>query len=483
LCLDPRDRADLTSEPWTNGHGDSAEGRALAREVAAALSLLQQRSARAVAASRPPKAAPTLDGKVEQAQRWLQQPGSEDQQLAACDRAQALAAQLGAAVAAGEGGTAHSRALATALQQALTELKARMQDMVTREVCDIFSDTTTPIKLLTVAAMAPVNTPNRDRVFAERAAAFERHAARLASTAEKAASVGALNAASVEAITGAVRTARELTPQARRRGYGDVAAVVSAAKIVLKNPGNQAAEEHLETMRNQWVENVETLTGLVDSAIDTPSLIDASEEAIRKDLERCKVAMATMQPQTLVAGATSIARRANRILLVSRRETENSEDPTFRARIGNAAADVEASIAPMVMGAKALAHNIAQPGLQKEFLECGQRVLESVGIGFRRSSWSVGSAVLESVGRVRGAFHTPEFPPPPPDLDTLNERDDDFPELETGAEVNRAHHGGRQATARRGAQGNDIIAAAKRMALLMAEMSRLVRGGSGTSER
>nr|4PR9_A Chain A, Vinculin [Homo sapiens]4PR9_B Chain B, Vinculin [Homo sapiens]4PR9_C Chain C, Vinculin [Homo sapiens]4PR9_D Chain D, Vinculin [Homo sapiens]4PR9_E Chain E, Vinculin [Homo sapiens]4PR9_F Chain F, Vinculin [Homo sapiens] len=29
-------------------------------------------------------------------------------------------------------------------------------------------------------------------------------------------------------------------------------------------------------------------------------------------------------------------------------------------------------------------------------------------------------------------------------------------------------------------KGNDIIAAAKRMALLMAEMSRLVRGGSGT---
>lgn len=31
----------------------------------------------------------------------------------------------------------------------------------------------------------------------------------------------------------------------------------------------------------------------------------------------------------------------------------------------------------------------------------------------------------------------------------------------------------------RSSQGNDIIAAAKRMALLMAEMSRLVRGGSG----
>lgn len=31
----------------------------------------------------------------------------------------------------------------------------------------------------------------------------------------------------------------------------------------------------------------------------------------------------------------------------------------------------------------------------------------------------------------------------------------------------------------RASQGNDIIGAAKRMALLMAEMSRLVRGGSG----
>lgn len=39
--------------------------------------------------------------------------------------------------------------------------------------------------------------------------------------------------------------------------------VVSAARILLRNPGNQAAYEHFETMKNQWIDNVEKMTGQV----------------------------------------------------------------------------------------------------------------------------------------------------------------------------------------------------------------------------
>lgn len=39
-----------------------------------------------------------------------------------------------------------------------------MQEAMTQEVSDIFSDTTTPIKLLAVAATAPLDNPNRDEV-------------------------------------------------------------------------------------------------------------------------------------------------------------------------------------------------------------------------------------------------------------------------------------------------------------------------------
>jgi len=37
--------------------------------------------------------------------------------------------------------------------------------------------------------------------------------------------------------------------------------VTSAACILLKNPGNKAAYEHFDTMKNQWIDNVERLTG------------------------------------------------------------------------------------------------------------------------------------------------------------------------------------------------------------------------------
>lgn len=38
--------------------------------------------------------------------------------------------------------------------------------------------------------------------------------------------------------------------------------VTSAARILLKNPGNKAAYEHFDTMKNQWIDNVERLTGV-----------------------------------------------------------------------------------------------------------------------------------------------------------------------------------------------------------------------------
>ncbi|XP_042718914.1 vinculin isoform X3 [Tympanuchus pallidicinctus] len=522
LCEEPKERDDILrslgeisaltaklSDLRRHGKGDSPEARALAKQIATSLQNLQSKTNRAVANTRPVKAAVHLEGKIEQAQRWIDNPTVDDRGvgqaairglvaegrrlanvmmgpyrqdlLAKCDRVDQLAAQLADLAARGEGESPQARAIAAQLQDSLKDLKARMQEAMTQEVSDIFSDTTTPIKLLAVAATAPSDTPNREEVFEERAANFENHAARLGATAEKAAAVGTANKTTVEGIQATVKSARELTPQ-----------VVSAARILLRNPGNQAAYEHFETMKNQWIDNVEKMTGLVDEAIDTKSLLDASEEAIKKDLDKCKVAMANMQPQMLVAGATSIARRANRILLVAKREVENSEDPKFREAVKAASDELSKTISPMVMDAKAVAGNISDPGLQKSFLDSGYRI-------------------LGAVAKVREAFQPqePDFPPPPPDLEHLHltdelappkpplpegevppprppppeEKDEEFPEQKAGEAINQPmmmaarqlHDEARKWSSK----GNDIIAAAKRMALLMAEMSRLVRGGSG----
>ncbi|KAI4886365.1 hypothetical protein NFI96_022453, partial [Prochilodus magdalenae] len=433
LCEDPRERDDILrslgeitaltgklSQLRKAGKGDTPEARALAKQIATALQNLQSKTNRAVANSRPAKAAVHLEGKMEQAQRWMDNPSMEDggvgqaairglvaegrrlanvlpgsqraDLLGKCEQVEQMMGQLAELAARGEGDSPQARALAQQLQHALKDLKGKMQEAMTQEVSDIFSDTTTPIKLLAVAATAPRGTPNREEVFEERAASFENHAGRLGATAEKAAAVGTANRSTVEGIHAAVKSARDLTPQ-----------VVSAARILLKNPGNQAAHEHFETMKNQWIDNVEKMTTLVDEAIDTKSLLDASEEAIKNDLEKCQMAMANHQPQMLVAGATSIARRANRILLVAKREVENSEDPKFREIVKAASDELSSTISPMVMGAKAVAGNIQDPSLQKGFMDSGYRI-------------------LGAVAKVREAFQPqePDFPPPPPDLEQLH---------------------------------------------------------------
>ncbi|XP_071336873.1 vinculin-like isoform X1 [Trachinotus anak] len=581
LCEDPKERDDILRsiseiagltarlvELRKQGKGDSPEARALAKQIGAALLTLQSKTNRAVANMRPAKPAVTLEGKMEQALRWVNNPGVDDRgvgqaairgmvgegrrlaggllgpyrqdMIGRCDRTEALMASLADMAGRGEAEAPHARATAAQLQDSLKDLRQHMQEVMTQEVSDVFSDTTTPIKLLAVAATAPPDAPNRQEVFEERAGNFETHAGRLGATAEKAAAVGTANKSTVEGIHAAVKHARELTPQ-----------VTSAARILLKNPGNKAAYEHFDTMKNQWIDNVERLTGLVDEAIDTKSLLDASEEAIKKDIDKCRVAMANVQPQMLVAGATSIARRANRVLLVAKREMENSEDPRFRDTVKHASDILSHTISPMVMDAKAVAGNIQDKALQKAYLDSCLRI-------------------LAAVGKVREAFQPqePDFPPPPPDLDQLHvsdeqappkpplpegevppprppppeEKDEEFPEQKAGEVLSepmmvaarQLHDEARkwsskpedeeaveerevddedeftdgeddyepellmmpsnqpvnqpilaaaqalhQEARKWSSKGNDIIAAAKRMALLMAEMSRLVRGGSG----
>lgn len=101
--------------------------------------------------------------------------------------------------------------------------------------------------------------------------------------------MGTANKSTVEGIHAAVKHARELTPQVLTFALSvpdlhdlhtlmnHVAVrvchthsecdmfvnvqVTSAARILLKNPGNKAAYEHFDTMKNQWIDNVERLTG------------------------------------------------------------------------------------------------------------------------------------------------------------------------------------------------------------------------------
>ena len=47
----------------------------------------------------------------------------------------------------------------------------------------------------------------------------------------------------------------------------------------MANPDNQAAVEHFDLLKKQWLDNMEKLRGLVDEACDTVAFIKATGEA------------------------------------------------------------------------------------------------------------------------------------------------------------------------------------------------------------
>lgn len=64
---------------------------------------------------------------------------------------------------------------------------------------------------------------------------------------------------------------------------------------------------------------------------------------MRKHTFLCEEAIKNKQPQKMVDNTSAIARLANRVLLVAKQESDNSEDPNFIEEINNATGYVQNS--------------------------------------------------------------------------------------------------------------------------------------------
>jgi len=531
-CANPEDRDNITKtvsnlesmidalcELRLQGKGDSPQAHSLGRGIQQLLRELQDRCQKAVLSTdraglkRP---AHTVMGKLEQAQRWLANPNIDDngiglqairlmvadgrkvaeglqgpkraELLQLCSDVERLSDQLAELCRKGQGNTPQARAIAASLSQKLNELKACMQDALVSQVADDFMDISTPLKMLSDAALAPFGTPNRESTFEDRAQNFGAHAAKLAGTARMLAQSGGCNdRRTVEGINTAAQRAEDLIPQ-----------VVKAARIVLANPNNQASVEHFELVKKQWMDNMEKLRSMLDSAIDTAAFIRANEEGILRDTDRTEQAIVAGDAPSIVNNTSSIARRAHRILQVAQQEADNSEDPQYVARVNDTVNRLRNTIAPMVQNAKGLAQNPRDPTAVGRWRNSNQQLIDAVG--------AVRKAV--TIGRDDGYPLPPEYPPPPdmnqlhisdhapprpplprdsapprpPPPETDDEFETSFPTPQANQPIMMAAHALHMDVKQWSSADNELIAAAKRMALLMAKLSQLVRGEGGTKK-
>ena len=125
---------------------------------------------------------------------------------------------------------------------------------------------------------------------------------------------------------------------------------------------------------------------LCDAATDSQAFIARSLHAMNEAEAGCEDAIKAQMPVKLVGHTSSLARLANRlvpaayiefttismcnatqfyyrVLQVAKQETENSEDPGYINRVGEASDNMASTVPHMVDSAKSLAKNITHPGL------------------------------------------------------------------------------------------------------------------------
>uniref|UniRef100_T1JBN5 Vinculin n=1 Tax=Strigamia maritima TaxID=126957 RepID=T1JBN5_STRMM len=550
LCGDIGSMTDALCELRHDGKGASPQAQSLARGIQQKLHELNGLVARAVTnieKSGIQQPAHTVTGRIDQAQRWILNPTLDDKglgvqavQLVAeegrkvaeglqgiqkkeiiqlCNEVDSLGRQLSDLVHEGQGNSPQAKAVARLLSSKLHELKYRIQSALVNRVVEDFIDVTVPLKQFTDAVLAPEGTPNREVTFNDKGKALQEFSTRASKTARMVAAGGCNNKKLAEALLSSAWQVECLTPQ-----------LINAGLIRMSYPQNKAADEHFENLRKQYAESIQKMRNLADEATDKVEFVKASEDAIRRHTNLCEDAIASKVPQKMVDNTSSIARLANRVLMVAKQESDNSEDPYFIDRV-----------TPMVQDAKSVALNINDTNSITRWRDSNRMLINAVGavrqavtpdelppspdidkfnisaqrqpplahppkqqdldisellnVDFdelfnqnqmQRSSPSQYQGIqlpLRETAPPRPPLPLGEHPPPrPPPPETDDEDEIHFPVPQANQPIMMAAHGLRQEVRQWSSKDNDLVAAAKKMAVLMYRLSQLVRGEGGSKK-
>uniref|UniRef100_A0A5K3FZ65 Vinculin n=1 Tax=Mesocestoides corti TaxID=53468 RepID=A0A5K3FZ65_MESCO len=262
------------------------------------------------------------------------------------------------------------RDLANQAAQTLDVMWHNLQHGLVRQVADYFTDLVGPIKNLQETTTI---VPADETAYQQAADTFLEHSRRVKRTANLAANnlidpwrgnVLQALASNLESVGSQVSMAGRAVMSARQNG----------ASAQLQN----AASDHFDLVKKHWTECAERTRNLVDEAIDAKAFIKAQETGILKETDRIEDSVDQHCLTSVVNGTTSIALRANRVLQVAMRETVNSEDPIYVDRVNEAAQWLRATITPMVADTKKMVLAMDNPDAREHWRVSSRNLVEAV---------------------------------------------------------------------------------------------------------
>ncbi|XP_075573407.1 catenin alpha-3 isoform X3 [Pelecanus crispus] len=191
-------------------------------------------------------------------------------------------------------------------------LRRQLRKAIIDHISDSFLDTTVPLLVLIEAAKN-----GRDKEIKEYAAIFREHTSRLVEVANLACSLST-NEDGMKIVQMAANHIETLCPQ-----------VINAALALAARPKSQVVKNNMEMYRTTWENHIHVLTDAVDDITSIDDFLAVSESHILEDVNKCIIALREQNADNLDRAAGAIRGRASRVAHIVSGEMDNYEPGAY----------------------------------------------------------------------------------------------------------------------------------------------------------
>eukprot|EP00076_Gallus_gallus_P022275 XP_015143582.1 catenin alpha-3 isoform X2 [Gallus gallus] len=192
------------------------------------------------------------------------------------------------------------------------DLRRQLRKAIIDHISDSFLDTTVPLLVLIEAAKN-----GREKEIKEYAAIFREHTGRLVEVANLACSLST-NEDGMKIVQMAANHLETLCPQ-----------VINAALALSARPKSQVVKSNMEMYRSIWENHVHVLTEAVDDITSIDDFLAVSESHILEDVNKCIIALREQNADNLDRAAGAIRGRASRVAHIVSGEMDNYEPGAY----------------------------------------------------------------------------------------------------------------------------------------------------------
>ncbi|XP_075614965.1 catenin alpha-3 isoform X2 [Balearica regulorum gibbericeps] len=192
------------------------------------------------------------------------------------------------------------------------DLRRQLRKAIIDHISDSFLDTTVPLLVLIEAAKN-----GREKEIKEYAAIFREHTSRLVEVAHLACSLST-NEDGMKIVQMAANHIETLCPQ-----------VINAALALAARPKSQVVKNNMEMYRSTWENHVHVLTEAVDDITSIDDFLAVSESHILEDVNKCIIALREQNVDNLDRAAGAIRGRASRVAHIVSGEMDNYEPGAY----------------------------------------------------------------------------------------------------------------------------------------------------------